>query len=228
MKFNVHKLTRAELAWLASNTCKAHRVSYLSHPNCYYIERPDDSPIEERVGFLDIESTHLKASFGYCLSYYIKTRGKDELLGRVLTSKEITSGKFDQDLLKEFIRDALTYDRLCVYWGRDRRHDIPFLRTRALKFGISFPLYKDIYVTDVYDMTKNKLSLHSYRLQAVCDYLGIPAKQHPLSGEIWLDCSIGKQYALDWVRDHNIEDVTCLEPVYNALEPYFRGTKVSI
>ena len=122
----------------------------------------------------------------------------------------------------------MKYSRVVVYWGRDRRHDLPFLRSRALKYGIDFPLYKSLYVTDVYDWAKGKLSLHSYRLQVVCEYLGIPAKQHPLDGDRWLAASIGDEKALKYIWDHNVEDVVALEPVYDYLEPFVRGSKVSI
>ena len=228
MKHAIHKMRKSDIEWLATHTCKAHQVSYLSHPNCYYNEKPDDSPIDEVVGFLDIESSHLKASFGYVFSYAIKTRGEDEILGRILTKKEILSGDFDKHLLKEFNKDVKKYSRLVVYWGKDRRHDLPFLRTRALKHRLDFPLYKDIYVTDAYDMAKSKMSLHSYRLQTVCGFLGIPSKSHPLDGDTWLNAGIGNKDALDYMWEHNKEDVICLEPAYDYLEPFFRGTRVSV
>lgn len=228
MKHNIAKLKKSEIEWLNCHTCEAHQVSYLSHPNCYFKERPADSPISERIGFLDIESSNLKASFGIVISYCILDNDTDKILEYCITPQEIKNRTFDENLMRQFARDIIQFDRVVVYWGRDRRHDIPFLRTRALKHGTNFPLYKDLSVIDCYDWCKNKLSLHSYRLQTVCNEFGIPAKMHPLTGDIWIRALGGDKESLDYILEHNREDVICLRPVYQRLEPFVRGGKVSI
>ena len=226
-QFNLKKLKKSEIEWLYFHQCK-HRHSYISHPSCYWAERPDESPIEETIGFFDIESSNLKASFGYVISYCIKPMGKLPLV-RCITPKEIHSGTFDKRLLHQFYDDARQFTRLVCYWGKDRRHDVPFLRTRALKAGVPFPKYGSLYLTDLYDWTKNKLSLHSYRLETACREFGIPAKTHPLDGHTWVKAMAGNQKALDYIgKLHCKEDVVCLEPLYLKIEPYVRGRKESI
>lgn len=230
-RLNLKKLTRAQIDWLILNHCRHHH-SYLDHQACYFSEKPLDSPIAEKIAFLDIESSNLKASFGVVLCYAIKARGVDAdkggLITRTIVEADVKSGRYDRNILSNLMSDLKEFDRVCVYWGRDRRHDLPFLRTRALKAGINFPEYGSIYVLDLYDWAKNKLSLHSYRLETVCKEFGIPAKGHPLTGDIWLRAMAGKKDALDYITTHCAEDVICLEPVYNILEPYVRGGKVSI
>jgi uncharacterized protein YprB with RNaseH-like and TPR domain len=225
MKAPIAKLKKSEILWLSQHRCE-HGVTYLEHYNCFLREAPE-SPVTERVGFLDIETSNLKASFGYVISYCCKVQGA-ELRERILTPKEIQSGTFDFELLKQFNHDIEDLTRLAVYWGKDRRHDIPFLRTRALKQGLDFPLYRDIMVVDLYDWAKNKLSLHSHKLEVVCRELNIEAKGHPLNGDIWVRAMAGSKDALDYILLHNREDVICLEPLYAMLEPFMRNTKVTI
>jgi uncharacterized protein YprB with RNaseH-like and TPR domain len=183
--------------------------------------------MKERIGFLDIETSNLKASFGYVISYCIKERGGG-MLERLITGREIKNGTFDTDLLKQFSEDVSQFQRVCVYWGKDRRHDIPFLRTRALKAGTNFPLYREVVVSDLYDWAKNKLSLHSYKLEVVCRELDIPAKGHPLDGKTWVRAMAGDKGALEYILLHNREDVVCMEPLYNMMEPFMRRTRVTI
>ena len=59
-QFNVDKLTKAQLSWLGKNYCK-HRMPYISHPSCFFREKPNQNPIQERIGFLDIEEVVRRA-----------------------------------------------------------------------------------------------------------------------------------------------------------------------
>ena len=222
----VKKLRKKDVEWLAENRCK-HSHTYLEHYHCWQKEKPEDCTFTERVGFMDIESSNLKASFGYVISYCIKEKDGG-LIKRCIKPSEIRNGTFDKNLLKQFNKDVLDFHRLVVYWGKDRRHDVPFLRTRCLKQGVNFPLYREILVTDLYDWCRSKLSLHRYGLATVCRELGVEAKGHPLDGEIWVRAMYGNQDALDYILEHNIEDVVCMEPVYNMLEPMMRNMKVTI
>ncbi len=189
-------------------------------------ENPDTSPLKERVGHLDIETTNLKANFAIVISYAIKC--EKGILGRAITPDEMHKGIYDKNLLADCVKDMKTFDRLVVYWGKDRRFDIPTLRTRCIYYGLDFPLYKDIKVTDMWDAAKNKLNLHSRRLEAVCEFYNIPAKKHPLKPSLWIDVMSGKKKALDWVWEHNKEDVISLEAVYNLLTPYMAKSNTSI
>ncbi|MCG6536345.1 MAG: ribonuclease H-like domain-containing protein, partial [Syntrophales bacterium LBB04] len=127
-------------------------------------ESPDDSPFKERVGYFDIEASGLNATFAYMFSYCII--GSDgSQCGRVLTPSEIRTGKFDEKLTEEMARDLRKYHRIVTYYGGDHRFDLPFVRTRSIKHGVDFPLYKEVYATDLYPIVRNKLKLHSNRLE---------------------------------------------------------------
>lgn len=227
MKPNYHKLTKTEIIALSTMKCR-HGHTFLAHPQCVEVERPDIAGANRRVGFFDIETSHLKANFGFTLSYKIWDDANQKMYGRAVTSKEIQSFKFDDNLLPEMVADLKKFTHVVVYWGKDRRHDLPFVRTRCLMNKTPFPLYGELGVIDMYDLAKNKMSLHSYRLQTVCEELGIPAKGHPLRGRMWIKANAGHQESLDYIETHNEEDVQCMPPVLYLLEPFYRKTKLSV
>lgn len=223
---NLNRLKKEEILWLYKNYCK-HRHRYIEHLICAEKEKPL-SVFTERVGFLDIETVGLNANFDYIISYAILS-DEEKIKGRVLTPQEVLKYNIlDKNLMQEFCRDIRQFDRVVVYFGRDRRHDIPFLRSRCIKAKAEFPLYGEVNLTDLYDICKNKLRLDGYRLGNVCDFLGIPAKQHPLKGDIWQMAKLGDKKALDYVWKHNVEDVISMAKVYKIMQKYARQPKVSI
>jgi len=203
-------------------------MTYLAHYNCFLEEKPDDSPFVEKVGFFDIETFGgFNADFGYVNSYAI--RGSDGcLLGRVLSTSEIRKGKFDEALLSELCKSLFKFNRIVVHYGADRKFDIPFVRTRALKYGYDFPLYKDIYVTDTWAICDAKLKLRNNRLGTVCGFFGIEAKTHPMTEDVWLKSSIGDKDALEYIWVHNVEDVDSLKALYEKIVPFVNKGKRSI
>jgi len=210
---NINKLRKKEILWLYNKRCMAHGCRYIEHPACFERERYDlpDCPIEaEKVGFLDIEEENGK------------------IYEDLITPKDIRSFVFDKYVLLKLCQDIRRFDRVVVHWGKDRRHDLPFLRTRALKWNREFPLYREIFVTDTYDMAKAKLSLHSYRLESICQFFNIPAKGHRLDPDLWQRAKAGCQKSLKHILEHCREDVIAMELVYKKLVPFFRGNKVSI
>ena len=216
MRPNLRRMTKANLEWLATHTCK-HRHNYLDHYTCFLAEKPDTSPFYERVGYLDIESTGLKGNWDFMLCWCIKV-ADGEILGRHLTQQEITQYKFDKNLTKELIQTIRGFDRIITYYGM--RFDIPFIKTRAEKWNLDFPAYRDLWQTDVYFIAKANLLLHSTRLMHVCDLLGIPSKEHKLDPDIWQKAQSGHVPSLDWIYTHCAEDVTSLEAAHKRLMKY--------
>jgi len=226
---NLLTLKKDELQWLIKHKCR-HNHRYIEHMNCFEEERDSliDCPIQpERIGFLDIETLGLTANWGYIFSYCIKELD-GRLYKRVLTPKEIRGYVFDNRLLQDFNKDIKYFDRVIVYWGKDRRHDLPFLRSRALRWKVDFPLYREVYVTDLYDMVKAKLKLHNNRLMTACRFLKIPVKQHPLEEDIWLKAMAGHKQSLDYIGIHNEEDVISTEALWKKLHNFTRASKTSI
>jgi len=227
MRLPVKQLRKADLEWLGSNYCR-HGHTYLEHyTSCFLKDKPPTAPFTERVGFFDLETSGLKADFAFIFSYALLA-DTGELYGRVIRPDEIRSGKFDKDLVSEMCRDLKKFHRVVVHYGGDRRFDCPFARTRALKHGCDFPLFKDIYVSDTWLMAKNKLKLRSNKLGVICEFFGITAKQHPLTPDVWQMACAGDKKSLGYIWTHNQEDVDSMAKVYYLLKDYTARNKVSI
>lgn len=216
------RLSKEDITWLTSHRCKEHSHTFISHYSCYLREMPR----QEKVGILDIESTNLKANVGYMLSYGIKCKGSNKVYGRVLTSHEIRSYKFDKDLVMEFIRDVQHFDRLITYFGSI--FDLSFIRSRAIKHKLPFPRVNEIVQTDVFFGVKFKTCLTRRSLKVACDFFGIKAKTHPLIDDLWNRAMAGEPKALKYVHDHNLEDLISTEQLFDRLHPYINITNRSI
>lgn len=217
---NIANLTKAEIVKRANYRCKHHHTG-LSHPQCY-----DTETGAEKIGFLDIEASNLKANFGIVLSYCIKELD-GPVIKRLITPEDLKSGDFDKHLMEKFCNeDAKKFTRLVTFYGS--RFDIPFLRTRSLLWKQNFPVYKAIKHSDIYMMARGKLCLHSKRLAVISHFFGIEAKEHPIVPDVWLKCLSGNKKALNYILTHNEEDVVSLEKVWKLMEPYVRITGTSI
>ena len=192
----------------------------MRHPECY--ERLNQP---ERGGFLDIEATSLNASFGFLLSYCLKRQG-GEVLKRVVTPEEIHGLEFDKRLCRQFLEDIEDFDRLYTFYGT--RYDVPFLRTRCLYHNLGFPPMGTYFHTDVYWGCRNRLKLHSNRLEAACTFFGIPSKGTKLDPGVWRKAGVGCKKSLAAVLSHNEEDVVSLEALWDVLQEHVRTTKTSI
>jgi DNA polymerase III epsilon subunit-like protein len=185
----------------------------------------------ERIGFADIEASNLTATFGIVYTYCIKELD-GELIKRAISLDDLHKGEFDKNLIASFIDDASKFTRLVFHYGNDRRFDVPFLRTRAVKWNLPFPGHKCMYVSDTYPILRNKFKLHSNRLETACDFFNIPAKKHKLNSEIWLNMITGNKRlmkkAIDYILIHNIEDVVSLEMLWKKISKFTQVGKTSI
>lgn len=241
MNAPIRRLLKREAEWLGTNFCK-HGHTYLSHYACFIKDQEAGKfdgvieydargkivgPFRERVGFLDIEASNLHADFGYMFSYCIKELD-GKILGRALTTSEVQSFVFDKRLVRELIVDIKKFHRLIVHWGKDRRYDMPFIRTRALRYNLDFPQYKDLYIQDTWDMAKQKLCLSRNRLESICNFFEIPSKGHKLNPNVWQKALAGDKKSLRYILLHNQEDVVSLEAVWKKLHNFVPTSKTSI
>lgn len=201
---------------MAQSRCE-HGHSLLSHPQC--------RGYEERQAFVDLEATSLNASFGYILSVSLLCKGGG-VWKRAVKPEEIRNHTFDKNLMKEFCDKVWDYDRLIGYYSE--RYDIPFLRTRAELYNLNFPKTKEMRHTDLWKIMKYKFKLHSNRLEAACDFFGIPSKGHRLIPSIWQKAQTGDKKALDFVLTHNIEDVKSTQELYYRIIKYIKVGNTSV
>ena len=218
---NPRRLKKSSLVRYVTGRC-VHRHTYLEHPFCFEEENMG------RLGFLDIEATNLKADFGIVLSYCIKDAHSPRIYGRHITRTEVQhkDKQYDKDILMDCIRDIRRFDRIVTYFGTS--YDCPFLRTRALRWNLPYPLYGEIKHFDLFYLAKSKLNLHRKSLEVVTKWLGIEGKNH-IDWEVWLDATFRQdKKSLEEIFDHNKRDVIILEQAYNKLINYSKGTFKSI
>ena len=226
----VNNMLKVEMLDRHNFRCK-HRHNGFEHPACYDAAKK----CGERIGFLDIESGgSLDADWGFLLTYCIK-KLDGPIIKRSITPAEVrkplmSGGTKDKKLLEKFCKDVWEFDTLVVYYGKDtggryQRHDIPFLRTRAAKWGVEgFPTWKQMKIIDLFDIVKAKFKLSKRSMANACRLFGIKAKGSPFNMEVWQDALAGHQAALDYIMKHNIQDIISTEELFKKLMPY-RGTR---
>jgi len=217
---NPFNMNKSELMNLFKGRCK-HGHLYAEHPSCYVEEKQK----KVKIGYFDIETSNLKANFGIVLSYAIKERGKDKILSSTITKSELVDGTLDKRLVKDCISDMRTFDILMGYYST--KFDIPFIRSRALYWNLDFPKYGELQHKDIWYMVRHKMSLHSNRLEAACNHLGIKGKTH-LDGTHWVMALTGNEKALSYILDHNKYDVIILEKLHNRIKDYARDLTRSL
>jgi len=221
---NFNRMPKNDILWQYNHYCR-HGHRYSEHPTCFLEEYADKLATIQRSACLDIETTNLSADFGYILCYSIKELD-GEITHRSITPQEIKTYKFDEPLMRQFLKDIRGIDKVITYYGSN--FDIPFLRSRALRFNIPFPGWKELLSTDVYYIARAKLRTHRKRLEVVADLMGIPSKQHRLNPEVWQRAQAGSKQALDYIQTHCDEDVITLEAVYERLINFRSENKTSI
>ncbi len=120
----------------------------------------------------------------------------------------------DKKMLKEFIKALNEADELVFHNGD--RFDIPWIRTRALLWGLSMaPKYKTI---DTLKIARGLFRFNSNRLDYISKYLGIGSKIKT-SYDLWKDVSLkNDKAALAKMLKYCKCDVILLEKVYKRLK----------
>ncbi len=182
---------------------------------------------EERIGFLDLEASNLKANIGNLISWAIKPLGVKKVAFDCWTREEaIDWDKMDRRIMGTLIEELKNYDLIVTYYGTG--FDIKFMRTRAMILGLTgFPEFGKLKHFDVYYAVRNKMCLYSNRLAVATQALGIEGKT-PLPATIWGPARLGYKKALKDIKVHNVEDVKILEDLYNEIVPFCQVTRKSI
>ena len=210
-----------------------HRHSILTHPNCFNAQnqpKKDDWWKGQKIGFLDIETTSLNANtpMAMMLCWYIKTEGRREYESCCIDPKDMHNPEIQDKKVVAALCDVILshkYDILCTFYGTG--FDIKFMRSRALKHDMDFPVYGETLHLDLYYATRAKLKLHSNRLAHACEYFGIKGKTE-LKLSTWNDAAFGDPKAIQYIYQHNKADVDILEKLYRKLRSHIKFTKRSI
>ena len=220
----ITRLKKSEIVWLHTHRCR-HSHTYLDHYSCFLDESPKESPMQLNMGFLDIETSNLKANMGVIYSYCIKDGESDNVLQRVITKKELFSDEMDKKLVKNLIKDIKKFDILVTYYGT--RFDIPFIRSRAVHHGIDYPSYGENIHIDLYYLIRNKFNLTRSSLKVACEFLLGESDKTMVEWKYWMKAMQGNKEALDYITEHNVADVLDLEKLYDKVIPFRRRMDTS-
>jgi len=213
-----------------------HRHNVSMHPACFAQGRVVDGrkPADRKIpwyqepglkiGYLDIETDNLKANFGNILTWCIKEKGGKILSDRI-QKRELFNGSFDRRITQSVVDAMREFNILVSYFGTG--FDFPFLRTRALYYGIDFPDFGEIYHWDLYYTVRNKLKLHRSSLKVATEFLGIAGKTD-IDWDNYKLARFGNKDALDEIMVHNVGDVEILELLHEKLAPFQKWNRKSI
>lgn len=173
-----------------------------------------------RVMLFDLETTNLKADFGYLLAVGYKFLGEKK--PTVLSIKH-TNGvtKFrsaEKALVKAFREVYLSADVIVTYNGK--RFDVPYLNAKMLEYDLG--ILPNLPHVDHYWTVKNNLGISRKSLQNAAYYLKLSAEKTPVEGRIWVDAMMGDRKALKYIVDHCAADVDILEELHYKIRGLVR------
>jgi DNA polymerase elongation subunit (family B) len=168
-----------------------------------------------KIGAFDIETTGLEgADIELMITWAVKEKdGKTSFDS--ITKSELFDGSFDERIVRSCVDAISKLDIIVGYWSK--RFDLPFLRAKALHYGIDFPDFTNKYHWDLYDTIKAKFNLSRRSLDVATHYFGIEGKTH-LDRPIWLKARYGDKESLAYVLEHNIADVDITMQLLEKIE----------
>jgi len=218
-----------------------HRHTVDEHPACFFegnvvvkdLKNQEEHPWFQnpgtRIGYLDIETDNLKADFGTMLTWCIKEKG-GKVYYDTVTKRELFEGDSDRRIVQSIVDEMRKYNIIVGYYSTG--FDLPFVRAKALHYGIDFPGFEyngktfvpELYHFDLYYTVKSKLCISRKSLDAACDYLNISGKT-PISKDAWRRAKYGDPEALNTVLEHNVGDVEILEKLHDKMTTFSKWTK---
>lgn len=175
------------------------------------------------TAIFDLETSDLSGDRGIILCGVIKSSTNDKL--HVIRSDETNPGwkagkrGNDKNTVRHLIRILSDHDVLVAHNGT--RFDLPFLRTRAIRWGL--PRLPDIKIVDPLSIAWRKLRLASNSLGRVADHAGVKDRKTPLDMSLWMAAVLdGDEHAMNKIVAHCIADVKVLEGVLAVVKPYVK------
>ena len=180
---------------------------------------------EERVSVFDIETSNLKADVWYMLSWAMYYPNEDRMVSDVITKRDVTSLRLDKRICKTLVNEIEGLDLLLGFYST--RFDIPYVRTRSLMNGGSFPGYGTLRHIDVFYAARGKVATRRKSLGIIAEALGLQEKTHePLA--VWNKARLGDKEALAKLLAYNENDCIITWKVYQALLKYGKYASKSI
>lgn len=180
-----------------------------------------------RILLWDLETTSLKADFGFIIAAGYKWLGEKRT--HVLSIGDFNAKNFrakERALVTQFAAILESADISVTHNGQ--RYDHPWMNAKLLEHRIKRNGHqwylKNIPQVDTLQIARKHLKTVSRkRLDTLSAYLGTHAEKTPVEGHIWVDAAMGVKSAQKYIVDHCRADVDVLEEVYLKLRPLFVG-----
>ena|SRR5437867_648382 len=175
--------------------------------------------MEQKILFVDIESTNLWSSIGniVCVGIFDPKKFQEPVIFFVRNHKEEVRAL---SWLKEQL-EKNGYNAICGW--NSRGYDVPFLIGRAVKLGFEFPELVKILNVDLYEISKNVLKLHSYKMEDVCHWLEIPFDSK-IKGfmihELYQRSLSGDKDSENRIKERCTTDLLALSKLFEKLKTY--------
>lgn len=169
------------------------------------------------LGFFDIETTGLGADFGFVIAACIKPATDKKIITfRIDDYKDYKKDLCNDKKLVLDIANALEdFDVICTYNGD--KFDLPFMDTRLAVHGVRKRVTL-VHSIDLLPIIKQKMRLHSNRLDTVASALGLSEAKTRLLPQVWQRASHGSKKDLDYIVEHCEKDVLVLEEAFKRLK----------
>lgn len=219
-----------------------HRHTFEEHPKCFaegnvkfdfendrewerITRQPWWTYPEHNFCYFDIEADGLKVDWATMLSWAIKPKDGKTVYG-VITKKDLNREiSVDKELVAACIEELRKHKIWVTYYGTG--FDLPFIRAKAVHYGLDFPEYGTYYHHDLYYTIKGKFHLSRNSLDNATDYFGIKGKT-PIERSDWRVAKYGNKKALAKVVEHNVADVEILEALHDKIMPFRKWIRTSI
>jgi DNA polymerase elongation subunit (family B) len=132
---------------------------------------------------------------------------------------------FDKNVTASLVKALDDVDLVVTYYGT--KFDVPYVRTRSLYHNIRFPKYQEKLHLDLYYTVRSLLKLGRNSLDQATRFFGIEGKNH-VDAEMWMRARVGEEEGMEYVINHNIEDVKILAALHNRLGGYRQITRRSL
>lgn len=195
-------------------------------------DRYDDVDIK-KIGYLDIETSGLVADFDIMLTYAISVRDikteKREIRYGTISKKDIdfaikkrNADLIDKNLTLKLLEDIKDLDCLIGHWFIGKhRHDMPFIRTRALINGIkTLPKYRQVRYGDTQKWGSLLFKLHSNGLDSIGTAFNVSTTKTKIKPKDWKLACFGDKKSLEYILDHNIKDVIITHKIHKIIEGF--------
>lgn len=171
----------------------------------------------------DLETSDLDADKGIVLCGCIKSSmAKKVITFRTdETNPGWAKGKRGNDkrTVELIVAEISKHDVIVAHNGG--RFDVPFLRTRLLRWGL--PRLPELKLVDPMLVAFRKLRLRSNGLANLSDHLGITERKTPLFMSLWMNAILnGDKASMDKIVEHCVADVAVLDKVLELVKPYIK------